>query len=95
MMKNLIALIGLLIGSCSVAYAEQQTITLDVEKMTCALCPLTVRTAIEKVDGVASVEVDFSEKTAKVIFDDAITTTENVAAASTNAGYPATPRHGG
>lgn len=92
MMKTFIALITLVIGSIGIAVAEQQTITLDVKKMTCALCPLTVRTAIEKVDGVVSVEVDFSEKTAKVTFDDSVTNTDTVAEASTNAGYPATPQ---
>ena len=48
-----------------------------------------MKKAIENVDGVKSVAVDFDVKTATVIFDDQITTTNEVAAASTNAGYPA------
>ncbi len=90
-MKYLLASIVLVFGLSGTALADQQTVTLAVEKMTCALCPFTVSTALENVDGVSSVDVDFASKTAKVTFDDAITDVTTVAAASTNAGYPATP----
>jgi mercuric ion binding protein len=69
----------------------QQTVTFAVEKMTCAACPITVRKAMEKVEGVKSVDVDFGAKTATVIFDPTITSAEKIGAASTNAGYPASP----
>jgi mercuric ion binding protein len=36
-----------------------QTVTLDVKNMTCALCPITVRKALEKVPGVSDAKVDF------------------------------------
>ncbi len=75
----------------SPAYAAEQTVTMDIEKMSCALCPLTVRTAMERVDGVQEVEVDFDAKSATVTFDDEKTTAEEVAQASTDVGYPATP----
>lgn len=68
---------------------QQQTATLAVENMTCAMCPVTVRKAMENVKGVKSVDVDFSTKTATVVYDPAITAVEKIAAASTNAGYPA------
>jgi mercuric ion binding protein len=57
--------------------------------MTCALCPVTVKRAMEGVEGVRSVEIDFEAQTAAVVFDPSITTEEAIAAASTNAGYPA------
>jgi mercuric ion binding protein len=66
-----------------------QTTTFDVEKMTCALCPVTVKTAMGRVEGVQSVEVDFASKTAKAVFDPSVTSVAAIAAASTNAGYPA------
>ena len=59
--------------------------------MTCALCPITVRKAMERVEGVRSVEVDFEAKTASVAFDATATSAAEIAAASTNAGYPAKP----
>lgn len=73
----------------AVAAAESQSATFAIENMTCALCPVTVRKAMEGVSGVKSVSVDFDNKTATVVFDPAVTDRAAIAAASTNAGYPA------
>jgi len=90
-MKNLL----LTIASCAVltlpAFADEQTVTMNIEKMSCATCPLTVRIAMQRVDGVHEVDVDFDSKTAVVTFDDEKTSAEIVAQASTDVGYPATP----
>ena len=69
--------------------AAVQTRTFTVEKMTCAACPVTVKAAMSRVEGVRSVEVDFESKTATVTFDPAVTTADEIAQASANAGYPA------
>ncbi|MFN3973307.1 MAG: cation transporter [Gemmobacter sp.] len=69
--------------------AAEQTVTFLVENMTCALCPVTVKRAMEGVEGVRSVEIDFAARTATVLFDTASTSAEAIAAASANAGYPA------
>ena len=61
-----------------------------IENMTCATCPISVRKAMKRVGGVKSVEVDFETKTATVVYDPAVTTPADIAAASTNVGYPAT-----
>ena len=71
------------------ALAADQTVTLSVDKMYCATCPLTVQAAIQKVVGVKSVKVDYKTKSAVVTFDASKTTPEAVAAASTDVGYPA------
>jgi len=71
--------------------ATEQTVTLQVENMFCELCPLTVKTAMERVVGVKTVSVSFEEMAATVVFDPAIATPEAIAAASTNVGYPAHP----
>ena len=71
------------------AEAAAETIVLTVENMTCELCPLTVKTAMERVPGVTSVVIDFNAKTATVTFDPAAVTIEAIAAASANVGYPA------
>ncbi len=89
-MKSILATITLLIGLSGTAFAEEQTVTLAVEKMFCALCPITVSKAMEQVEGVSAVEVDFKTKLAVVTFDDASTGWQEVALASTNAGYPST-----
>ena len=71
--------------------AAMETKTFAVENMTCALCPLTVKTAMERAEGVRAVAVDFGSKTATVTFDPSVASAEAIAAASTNAGYPARP----
>ncbi len=69
--------------------AALRTATLSVENMTCALCPLTVKKAMAKVDGVSKVEVSYEKREAVVTFDDARTTVQAIAKASADAGYPA------
>ncbi|MDE5444840.1 mercuric transport protein periplasmic component [Bradyrhizobium sp. CSA207] len=76
------------------AFAGERTITLAVDNMTCASCPYIVRTSMAAVPGVSNVAVSFKAKTATVTFDDAKTTSDAIAAASMNAGYPAHLREG-
>lgn len=83
------ALTPLAAQSTTTEVAATQTATFAVENMTCALCPVTVKSAMGRVNGVRSVEIDFAAKTAIVLFDPAVTSVEAIAAASTNAGYPA------
>jgi mercuric ion binding protein len=87
-MLRFLILLPLLL-SASIAAAAERTVTLTVENMTCAQCPITVRTAIEHVAGVKDVQVDFESKTAVVVFDDAQATVQDIAEASREAGYPA------
>ncbi|MGE3507001.1 MAG: heavy-metal-associated domain-containing protein [Alphaproteobacteria bacterium] len=75
--------------SAATRLAAARTATFAVENMTCALCPVTVRKAMEGVTGVKSVAIDFDAKTATVVFDPSVTDIGTIAAASTNAGYPA------
>lgn len=75
--------------SASQQVVAAQTRTFAIQNMTCALCPATVKKAMEGVAGVTSVVVDFDAKTATVIFDPSVSTADAIAAASTNAGYPA------
>jgi periplasmic mercuric ion binding protein len=60
-----------------------------VENMTCASCPITVRTAMKRVDGVREVKIDLDSKTAVATYDPALTTPDAIAEASTKIGYPA------
>ena len=91
-MKNVFLAIvfGLSLSAALPAMSAERTVSMSVEKMTCALCPVTVRIAMERVDGVQNVEVDYDAKTAIVTFDDTKTTVADVAQASTDVGYPAT-----
>ena len=70
------------------ASAQTQT-TFAIQNMTCATCPITVKKAMEGVAGVSAVSVDFGTKTARATYDPRRTNATAIAAASTNAGYPA------
>jgi mercuric ion binding protein len=75
--------------SATAAAPTLAQVRFDVPDMTCALCPLTVKTAMSRVDGVQSVEVDFDARSATVTFDPALTDATAIAQASAIAGYPA------
>ncbi|CAO1665781.1 MULTISPECIES: mercury resistance system periplasmic binding protein MerP [Salinicola] len=89
-MKTRIALIALLALLSSPAMAALQTVTLSVPGMTCAACPITVKAALNKVDGVSQIDVSYPDREAVVTFDDAKTTVEALLQATANAGYPST-----
>jgi mercuric ion binding protein len=67
-----------------------QTAVLDVQNMTCKLCPVTVKKSLEAVPGVSQVQIDFAEKTATVTFDADKTNAPALVKATTDAGYPST-----
>jgi mercuric ion binding protein len=69
--------------------AADQSVTFAVDNMTCALCPVTVKRAMESVEGVRGVDIDFAARTATVLFDAATTSADAIAQASADAGYPA------
>lgn len=70
--------------------ATPKTVTLDVQNMTCPVCPITVRKSLEKVDGVGVVKVDSETKTATVTYDPDKAEPEALIKATTNAGFPST-----
>ena len=61
--------------------------------MTCAVCPITVKKALEKVPGVTNAKVDFDKKTASVSFDPDKTSAATLTKATSDAGYPSTVRN--
>ena len=89
MKKSLIATALFLFVSLP-ALAAPQTVTLSVPGMTCSACPSTVKAALNRVEGVTSVDVRYEERDATVTFDDEKTTVEALTQATTNAGYPST-----
>ncbi len=68
--------------------APPETVTLEVQNMTCPVCPITVKKSLEKVSGVSAVMVDFDQKTATVTYDPDKAQPEALTRATTNAGYP-------
>ncbi|WP_303285482.1 mercury resistance system periplasmic binding protein MerP [Marinobacter sp. SS8-8] len=89
-MKKSLTATALLLFVSLPALAAQQTVTLSVPGMTCSACPITVKAALNQVEGVSSVDVRYEERDATVTFDDAKTSVEALTQATTNAGYPST-----
>ena len=81
-----------LMSGTPLAADNELTVTFDVRKMTCATCPIAVRKAIERVDGVTQVEVSLDDHSAVVTFDSSATTAAAIGQASTDVGFPATVR---
>lgn len=89
-MKKLVSLIALMGALSTPAWAATKTVTLAVPGMTCAACPITVKTALAKVAGVEKTDVSFERREAVVTYDDARTTVAALTQATAGAGYPST-----
>ncbi len=88
-MKKLITSLALIALTTS-AWATTRTVTLSVPGMNCATCPITVKKALGKVDGVTRTEVNLEKRAAVVTFDDTRTNLEALTRATGDAGYPST-----
>lgn len=102
--KTLLLILGLLTISLppQTTYAEtgipvhsqkqnsSQSVILDMQNMTCAMCKFTIKKALQGVEGVEEANVDDDSKTAKVTFNPQKTNADALIKATTNAGYPAT-----
>jgi mercuric ion binding protein len=86
--SRLVLVSALLTLPLSLFAGALQTVTLEVKNMTCAVCPITVKKALEKVPGVTSATVNFDKKQAQVTFDDSVATVDKLREATANAGYP-------
>ena len=65
-----------------------ETVTLDVQNMSCAVCPITIKKALERVPGVTDAKVDFDKKTASISFDPDKANLAALTKATADAGYP-------
>ena len=92
MKTRILSLVLVLTVTAGVALAASRTVALDVQNMTCAACPLTVKKALEHVSGVQQVTVDYANKTATAQFDDTATAADKLTEATKSAGYPSTIR---
>ena len=89
-MKILATVIVLSAALSSPVWAGTTMVTLSVPGMDCPVCPITVKKALTKVDGVTKAEVNFDKRQAVVTFDDVKTNVETLTKATKDAGYPAT-----
>ena len=92
-MRKFAALAISLAAALSVpVWAATRSVTLSVPGMSCAACPITVKKALTKVEGVEKVSVSFETKDAVVTYDDAKTNVKALTNATKDAGYPSTAK---
>lgn len=87
-MKTLIPTVMLSLLFALPAFAAEKTVTLKVPGMTCAACPVTVKTALSRVPGVERIHIDFPQRLTTVRYDDGKTTVAALEKATADAGYP-------
>jgi mercuric ion binding protein len=80
-------------GQAVAGAAGEKTITLAVKNMYCADCPFIVKKSLEAVPGVAKAVVSYKDETAVVTYDDTKATVPALIKATTDAGYPTTPKN--
>ncbi len=82
-----------LFAAPSLAVAGESTVTLAVHHAGCVLCGPIVKSTLEHVTGVKSVQVSqadgMDDVTATVLFDNALTSPNAMIKATTDHGYPA------
>lgn len=90
--RHLLSVAFFAVSSLSItpAFAAAKTVTLDVPGMYCAVCPITVRKALEKVPGVIKATASFEKKEAVVTYDDTKIKVDKLLDATFEAGYPST-----
>ena len=65
------------------------TVTFSVEGMTCAWCPVAVKTVLKRLDGVKEAKVSLSEKNAVVEYEPAKVKPQEMVDAVNRLGYQA------
>jgi mercuric ion binding protein len=87
-MQKLLVVFTFAILATTPVWAATQTVTLSVPDMSCPACPITVKKALSKVEGVGKINVNFEKREATVVFDDTKTGISKLTQATEMAGYP-------
>ena len=88
-MKKLLFAVAVGLAAAQV-FAAARTIQLNVDGMDCAACPITVRKALERIEGVNVTATDLKAATIEVrITNDAVSDAQ-ILKATADAGYPST-----
>jgi len=70
------------------AFAKTSTVSLNIPTMDCSTCPITIKTALQKVPGVSKVKVSYERREAVIVYDDAQATVADLKKATEDVGYP-------
>ncbi|WP_081577661.1 mercury resistance system periplasmic binding protein MerP [Acidithiobacillus thiooxidans] len=93
-MKKIAILLALSAALSAPAWAETKAVTLSISSMTCGVCPITVRTALQRVPGVEKVGIDEAKKQVTITHDYSKTNVRALTRATKDAGYPSSINQG-
>jgi periplasmic mercuric ion binding protein len=88
-MKNLLSLFAFAALAVP-AWSAPQTVTLSIPAMNCAACPIAVKKALTRLEGVVTVKSDLDKRQTTVVFDDARVNLADMTQATKEAGFPST-----
>jgi mercuric ion binding protein len=91
-MRNFLAAAVAIVIPITVLAGGEQTAILEVQNMSCSVCPITVKKSLQKVPGVTDAKIDFDHKAATVRFDAGKVDMAALVKATTEAGFPSTAR---
>ncbi|HBT33248.1 MAG TPA: mercury resistance system periplasmic binding protein MerP [Pusillimonas sp.] len=94
-MRKLTVLFALATALSSPAWAADKLVTLSIPGMTCGACPITVRTALNRIPGVEKIGIDEAHKLVSVTYDDSKTNVQALVEATKDAGYPSSAKQQG
>lgn len=89
-MKKIIFATFILIALGPMNSVRAETACFEVQGMTCATCPITVKAAVKKLKGINAVTASLEEKNAVVDFDSQKTIAIEIKNAIDRVGYKAT-----
>lgn len=98
-MKKLLliaATLSFLLSFSNTFASELKTVTLAVDGMTCSMCPITVKKALKKLDGVSDVSAKYEGEGngwTQVTFDTKKVSIEDLTFATEEAGFPSRVKH--
>lgn len=75
-----IAIFVLFLSSMSSYAGTDKVVSLSVDGMFSDACPVLLKSAVRKIKGVKNVEANLENKSARIEFDEAQTTLENIQA---------------
>jgi len=88
MMINNLIILTILLALSAPSHAEQNSVSLQVEKMNCPSCPFMIKRALERLDGVESASVSIDSKLAVIKYDDEKATAQDFIETITELGFP-------
>lgn len=70
-----------------------QSVTVNIDGMTCENCVKSVHNVVSKIEGVQSLSVSLEHNNATVSFDDSLASAQDIVSAIDDAGFEAAVAH--